>query len=162
MMSLYEMTAEYRHLMAMDVDDQESVDRWNHALEMLTGQIDIKVTNIALLVKQLQAEERALADEIGRLQDKWQARQNKIEWLKRYMLEAMQLANITKTTDVRAEVRLQANPPSVNIVDEKAIPADYWLPQEPKLDKAGIRDMLKEGRPIPGAELVQTVGVRIK
>jgi hypothetical protein len=156
------MEEEYRHLMALDVETPEDAEEWNRALSLLTGQMDVKITNIALVVKQLAAEETALADEIKSLSAKKQARTNKIERLKAYMLEGMQLAGIERTTDIRAEVRLQKNPPSVNVLDEKAIPAEYWLQQAPKLDKAVIRDLLKEGKPIPGAELVQTVGVRIK
>jgi hypothetical protein len=162
MVSLYEMQEEYMHLLAADVSTIEEAQAWNDSLALLTGQIDVKVTNIALLVKQLQAEETMISDEIDRLREKKEARQNKVGWLKRYMLGAMQLAGIDKTTDVRAEVRLQKNPPSVDVLADTLIPRDYWIPQEPRLDKQALRDALKAGEDIPGARLVQTVGVRIK
>jgi len=161
MVSLYELETQYRVLID-EYTDGEDFEAWNELLDELTGLIDVKITNIALVVKQLQAEETALSDEIKRLQEKKAARSAKVDRLKAYMLEGMQAAGIDKTTDVRAEVRIQKNPPSVFVYQDKDIPSDYWIAQEPKLDKRAILDRLKAGDKVPGTELRQTVGVRIK
>ena len=161
MLSLYELETQYKDLLDQYADG-EDFEAWNELLDELTGAIDVKVTNIALVVKHLQAEESAISEEIKSLQTKKSARSAKIDRLKAYMLEGMQAAGIEKTTDVRAEVRIQKNPPSVAVYQDKDIPSQYWIAQEPKLDKKAILERLKAGEDVPGTELRQTLGVRIK
>ena len=59
---------------------------------------------------------------------------------------------------------IQKNAPSLQIVDESKIPAEYWKPQEPKLDS---RTLLKEVKANPEAfkdfvQLYQTESLRIR
>lgn len=51
--------------------------------------------------------------------------------------------------------RRSKNPPSVKIVDESLIPADYYE-MEPKLKKDVILDALKRGEEVPGVELEES------
>jgi hypothetical protein len=55
----------------------------------------------------------------------------------------------------RAEFTLTLRPgsPSVSVVDEKLIPASFWEPREPRLNKAGLLAELKRGVSVPGATL---------
>jgi hypothetical protein len=56
-------------------------------------------------------------------------------------------------------VRIQNNPPSVNVLDESLIPDEYrTVKTVESIDKKAI----KEAGGCKGAEIVQTVGVRIK
>ena len=57
---------------------------------------------------------------------------------------------------------IQNNPPSVEIYDETLIPEQYLVEQPAKIDKAGIKELLKQGEEVPGAELKQTKGLRIR
>lgn len=50
-------------------------------------------------------------------------------------------------------VSIRSTPASVVITDETAIPDSYLKPQPPKVDKAALRDALKQGASIPGAML---------
>jgi hypothetical protein len=56
---------------------------------------------------------------------------------------------------------IQKNPPSVQ-ADENLIPADYWIPQAPKLDRRALMEDLKAGASVPGAHLIQTESLRIR
>lgn len=161
MVSLYEMEQQYQELLDDMSGSPEDLEAWNALLDELTGSIDVKVTNIAMVVKQLESEKEAIAAEVRRLQDKKKTRENKVDRLKAYMLEGMRLAGIQKTTDVRAAVRIQKNPPKLHILNEEDIPSVYFTPQRPKLDTSSIKDALKDGDDIPGVELVQEEGVRI-
>ncbi len=51
---------------------------------------------------------------------------------------------------------------SVNITDEKALPAIYLIAQDPKIDKAGINEALKNGLTVTGAELTTKNNIQIK
>ena len=57
---------------------------------------------------------------------------------------------------------IQKNPVSVNITDENILPEDYLIPQPPKVDKSSLKEALKNGIEVPGAELKQTEGLRIR
>jgi hypothetical protein len=48
---------------------------------------------------------------------------------------------------------LKQGPPAVDILAEEHIPAVYWKPQPPKLDKQGILAALKLGTVVEGAAL---------
>ena len=55
--------------------------------------------------------------------------------------------------------------PALVVVDEGAIPAAYWVPREPRLDRLGVLNDLKSGVRIEGAELSNpepVLAVRIK
>jgi hypothetical protein len=52
----------------------------------------------------------------------------------------------------------------VLIVDEAAIPADFWKPSDPKLDKKAVGEALKAGREVAGAMMSnggETLQVRV-
>lgn len=67
--------------------------------------------------------------------------------------EAMEVAGLKKllTPEFTASIRQSAR--GVVISDENEIPADYWLEQPLKLDKASLREVLLSGLEIPGATL---------
>lgn len=58
----------------------------------------------------------------------------------------------TIETDVGTVTLSQVKPTAI-VTEEGDIPADFWKPQDPKLDKAALTAALREGRQIPGATL---------
>jgi len=83
--------------------------------------------------------------------------------LKEHLTGAMQRAKIQKlpTLDF-PRLRLQKNPPSVEIYDNCAIAMsdDYWRELDPVVDKKKILEDLKAGKKIDGARLRQTESIR--
>lgn len=70
-------------------------------------------------------------------------------------LQAMAEAEIAKLIEPDFSASLKQGAPSVEIQAEDKIPAVYWKPQPPKLDKLGILAALKSGTEIDGAVLAQ-------
>jgi hypothetical protein len=68
-------------------------------------------------------------------------------------LKVMNEAEIPKLTvdDFTASLRHRA--PNLGVVEEAKIPAAYWKPQPPKLDRQGLFAALKAGTAIEGAVL---------
>jgi hypothetical protein len=66
---------------------------------------------------------------------------------------AMDAANVKKLELPIATVSLRAVPPKAEIIDEAAIPAKFWKPQDPKLDKKAVLDALKAKEAVSGATL---------
>ena len=51
---------------------------------------------------------------------------------------------------------------AVDVIDPDALPAGCWKEQDPKIDVAGIKVLLKEGIGVPGAKLVTRHHVSIR
>jgi hypothetical protein len=68
-------------------------------------------------------------------------------------LRVMSDAVISKLTVADFTASLKQAPPSVDVLAEDRVPAAYWKPQPPKLDKQGILAALKLGTIIDGAAL---------
>ena len=56
---------------------------------------------------------------------------------------------------------IQKNPPSLNVLDESKIPEEFWIEQQPKLDKKAALAYVKENE-VDWAELSQTESLRIR
>jgi hypothetical protein len=50
-------------------------------------------------------------------------------------------------------VSLRKAPAALRLTDEAAVPAAYWKPQDPKLDKKAVMAALKAGETVPGASM---------
>jgi hypothetical protein len=69
------------------------------------------------------------------------------------VLRAMAEAEITKLTEADFTASMRTGAPILEVVAEDKIPAAYWKPQPPKLDKQGILAALKSGATVEGASL---------
>jgi hypothetical protein len=86
----------------------------------------------------------------------------KTEWLKGYALDSMVALGHTKIEGDILVVSVSQNQ-SVHIVDESEIPETYCVRTETvRPDKALIRDAIKTGRDVAGAELVTRPSLRIR
>ena len=69
------------------------------------------------------------------------------------VLRAMTEAELAKITEADFTVSVRTGAPTLNVITEDKIPAAYWKPQPPKLDKQGILSALKGGAEVEGASL---------
>ena len=77
----------------------------------------------------------------------------------------MEQADLKKLLEPDFTVSLRPSRPPLMIIDEEAIPGDFWRPQTAKLDRQGLISALSGGRDIPGAVLgnpPMTISVRTK
>jgi hypothetical protein len=68
-------------------------------------------------------------------------------------LDAMCDAGLKKLEQPDFTASARAGVPPLLIVAQDVIPAPYWVPQPPKLDRQSLLADLKRGEVIPGAEL---------
>ena len=66
---------------------------------------------------------------------------------------AMNEANIPKLLVADFTASLRHGAPTLEVIEEAKIPAAYWKPQPPKLDRQGVLIALKAGTAIEGAVL---------
>lgn len=157
-MNLYELSLAFQDVQNMDLDPEVMKD----TLDSIEDAIESKAENIAKLVRNLESDVSAYKEEEDRLKTKRQATENKVKWLKTYLEDNMKLTGKTKFKSGMFNFSIQKNPASVNITDEKIIPEEFLIQQPPKVDKTSIKEILKRGIEVPGAELKQTEGLRIR
>lgn len=157
-MNLYELSLAFQEVQNMDLDPEVMKD----TLDSIEDAIEGKAENIAKLIRNLESDVSAYKEEEDRLKTKRQAAENKVKWLKTYLEDNMKLTGKTKFKSGMFNFAIQKNPASVNIFDEKAIPEEFLIPQQPKVDKTSLKEILKRGIEVPGAELKQTEGLRIR
>lgn len=157
-MNLYELSLSFQEVQNMDLDPEVMQD----TLDSIEDAIENKAENIAKLIRNLESDVSAYKEEEDRLKTKRQATENKVKWLKTYLEDNMKLTGKTKFKSGMFNFSIQKNPASVNITDEKAIPEEFLIQQPPKVDKTSLKEILKRGIEVPGAELKQTEGLRIR
>lgn len=157
-MNLYELSLSFQEVQNMDLDPEVMKD----TLDSIGGTFENKAENIAKLIRNLESDRLAYKEEEDRLKAKRQAVENKLKWLKTYLKDCMKLTGKTKFKSGMFNFSIQKNPVSVNINNEKILPEDYLIPQPPKVNNTLLKKALKDGIEVPGAELKQTEGLRIR
>ncbi|HLG26515.1 MAG TPA: siphovirus Gp157 family protein [Paenisporosarcina sp.] len=158
-MRLYEMSANYQQILSLIEDGQEGLE---DTLESLTDAIEDKVENIGKLIKTIDAEAAGLKAEEQRLADRRKSLENNTKRLKLYAEQSMQDAGMKKIKGQLFTFSIQKNPPSLEVSNDSVIPEIFFTEQEPLLNKAALKEALKDGQVIDGAYLVQKESLRIK
>lgn len=69
------------------------------------------------------------------------------------ILMAMDRAGLHTIRSPLGTLSVRPTAPKATITDEAVIPAKFFKPQDPKLDKVAVLDALKAGETVPGASL---------
>ena len=157
-MNLYELN---KAIADFDLEiDEETGEVLNaDELDQITMARDEKIENIALWVKDLLAEADAIKAEEQALAKRRKQAENKADWLKRYVAQALEGEKF-KTPRVAISYRTSE---AVEILDEDLIPEEFlMIKTEYKPDKKAIKDELKVGGEVEGAVLVKRTSLQIK
>lgn len=147
------------HLHDLRADDEDTVR------DSIEGETNLHEA-IADAVRQIGEDEAAIAsltDYIAALSARKDRLKERVETTREAIAVSMGLAHLKTMETPYGTVTLRRTPQSLVVVDETAIPYEYWKPQPPKLDRSGLLKALKEKRTIPGAELSnggETISVR--
>ena len=164
-MNIYDLTSEYLDLLEMleDPDADEEIIR--DTLEGLDGELEAKADGYAMILKNLEADAKAIKAEEDRLYSRRKSIENRMAYLKANLQTMMELTGKTKIKTALFSFGIQKNPASVVIDNETAVPEKFWIAQEPKLDRKGITDFLKgmnENDCCAWAHLEQSESLRIR
>jgi hypothetical protein len=163
--SLYVLASEYHasasKLLESDFDEQTIAD----TLEGLSGELEFKATNVAMLVRNLEASAEQIKIAEKSMADRRKAIESKAESIKRYLKDNMQRSGITKIESPYFALTIKKNPPSVIIDDATAIPAKFMVTPPappPSPDKTAIKAALQAGELVDGAHIEQGERLEIK
>ena len=160
-MKLYEITGEILELLTMAEDLELDQKIIQDTMEGLDFEFEEKAEAYAKVVKTLEMDIAGLDEEIQRMTKRKATIKNNIDRLKRSLEGAMIATGKRKFKTPLFGFCIQKNPPSLNILDETKIPAEFWIEQQPKLDKKAALAYVKENK-VDWAELSQTEPLRIR
>lgn len=158
-MRIYELTDAYQQIITL-MEEGDAVDLAD-TLESIEEALEVKLENTAKVIRTIEAEAAALKAEEDRLKKRRSVLENNADRMKQYIFEAMQTTGKERLKGVHVTLRLQNNPPSVRMINDKAIPAHYLVEQSPTVDKKAVLADLKNGIAVEGAELKQDKSLRI-
>ena len=97
--------------------------------------------------------ETGLKEIVGALRQRHERIKKRIE-NKRAAIEQAMLIAERKTLELPTmTVTLKERPKGLVVIDESRIPGNYWIAQDPKLDRKTLLAALKDGAEIDGADL---------
>jgi hypothetical protein len=116
---------------------------------------------IMSVMAEADGEEAALVEGIAtyikKLQDRKKRIEERIEIRRALMANALDVAALPGLVTAAGTITRKALPPKVIVVEEADIPARFYVPQEPKLDRTALLGALKE-RAAAIAEITAELG----
>ena len=160
-MTLYEIAQE----MATLIDPETGEIRDYEAFEELQMAREEKIDNTAKWIIDLEAEAKMVKERADELTKRAQATKKKAERLREFLQEYLQ-GEKRKTADYTIGYRRTE---AVEITDEDRAVAwlmehrdDALTYQQPKISKTAVKELLKAGEEVPGAELVERQSMSIR
>lgn len=150
---------EHVHRLFPDVDEEtlrDTVEGLSN-LDAILGEVVRSLLQDEALADALRAR---LADMKARLQ----RLEHRSDTMRAAIAKAMSEAALPRLALPEATVSLKELPEKLVVADETAVPARYWKPQPPKLDRRALLESLKSGGDAPGVALSNggiTISVRL-
>ena len=166
-MNLYELTQQQlelkQQLMEMNLDQQTISD----TIEGSSLEISKKIENYGIVLRDRESFVDAIYKEIERLTERMNAEKKRIERTKNWLLSSMVTLEIKQIECPLFTIAVQDNPPSVDVYNDKLIPAEYMRVPEPEPpvpapDKRLILSDLKAGKEVAGCVLKRDKRIVIK
>lgn len=162
MSTLYEITQNMKQL--NNYLDNEDLDEetYNNTLSIIKTELSNKSTSLIHVIKNIESDEIAIENEIKRLKAIKDRKRKNLESLKEYIKTCMEQMNLTKIETPLGNFSLRKSE-SVNIINPVKIPAQYLnTVVEYKPDKVKIKEDIKNGIEVEGAEIVTNNNLNIK
>lgn len=163
--SLYALTGEYlsaaEKMADLDLPEEVIAD----TLEGLAGALEVKATNVAAFVRNLETSAEAIKQAEGDMARRRRAIEARAERIRQYLQFNMEKAGIQKIESPHFKVCLRDNPPAVVIDAPTQIPSEFMRTPEappPAPNKKAIAEAIKAGVEVPGAHMARSRRLEIK
>ena len=161
-MKCYDLTAEQAALLGM-MDETDDADTLKALFDEIQGATEDKLEAMAHIRTELMADEEKLADEIKRLTARKKTVTNNIDQLEKRMIWFMNELQVAKIKTPLYNFSVSKTSGSLKITDESKIPERFKTEKSIfEVKKDEIKEALKNGEAIDGAELVISDSLRIK
>lgn len=161
MSNLFQLSTSYQQVLDL-IEQGMNPEDLKDTLDSIEVELNVKVDNTIGLKRSVDADVDAIDKEIKRLQGLKQQKQNFSDRLKNYLQDMLDVQGLQKFRTPINYIYKRKNVPSVYVTNEKVIDSDYWVSQAPKLNKKQIKDDIKAGINVEGAELRDSESLVIK
>ena len=148
---------------------EEMAEVWFNTLETMEADIYDKAENVALYIKNLDYEIKAIKSEKSRLDARLKSKEKSCKNMLEYLKNCLEAAKLKKIESPRAAISIRNNPESVEITDEKSFIGwaqdnndDLLRYKDPEVNKTAVKQLLKAGEEVPFAKLIRTQSLNIK
>ena len=126
--------------------------------DTIEGASDLPVLLTAVLRSRL--EDLSLAEALRRRLEVMRGRLERLEGRaeqKRVLVStALQEAGIRKLVAAEFTAYLRPSPSKLIVTDETLVPPEFWVAQQPRLDRQQLLSAVRSGREVPGAVLANS------
>lgn len=146
-MSLYDVTNEIIDLLDLLADPDAEKEDIDKSLKLMQDQFETKFDGYMKALKNLEADEVVIKEEINRLKDRLESNKKSQENLKTAVMNSMIAIEKPKIKTALFSATVKKTNPSVVIVDEDEIPEEFYTTKtivERKLDKKLLKTHLTE------------------
>ena len=148
---------------------EEMAQAWFDTLDGMEIAIQEKAESVALYIKNLDYEIKAIKNEKSRLDARLKSKENSCKNMLEYLKNCLEAAKLKKIETPRAAISIRNNPESVEITDEKSFIGwaqdnndDLLRYKDPEVNKTAVKQLLKAGEEVPFAKLIRTKTLNIK
>lgn len=159
MATLYELAEAEQQLISMFMADDIDEQTLNDTIEGLD--VGGKLEDYCMVLRQLEADQKDFKAEADFFTAKAKRAENGIKRLKSGILNYMQRTNKSKAEAGLFKISTRESK-AVNIYDEAQIPAQFLIPQPPKIDKTAIKKAINGGEEVTGATIQTNTNLQIK
>lgn len=154
-------------MVAALTNTQDDAQAIADTIEAESYPLEEKAQRVAYAPKILDAEADAIEAAAKDMMARAAAKRKRADNIREYLKTCMEVAGVDKIECPQFAITIRKNPPSVDVWDEKQIPAKFMrsmAPIEPPdaPDKKAIAAAIKAGEDVPGAKLVQGTKIVIK
>lgn len=159
--TLYNITEEQLRLNDMlEAAEGELTPELEEALAINADNFKSKAAGYSATIMDARARIKALADEIKRLQRMKNVEQRKVEILSERLSDALKLFGIDHMNVDKYRLSFRRSS-SVNITDACAVP-ERFIQRTATFDKAAIKEAMKNGETVDGAEMTEIQNLQIR
>ena len=148
---------------------EEMAQAWFDTLDGMEIAIQEKAENVALYIKNLDYEIKAIKSEKSRLDARLKSKEKSCKNMLEYLKNCLEAAKLKKIETPRAAIAIRNNPQSVEITDEKSFIGwaqdnndDLLRYKDPEVNKTAVKQLLKAGEEVPYAKLIRTQSLNLK
>lgn len=165
-MKLYEISNEYQAVLSTVNEDGEITEESIKFLDELKENFETKAIAVASYIKNLEAENEAISQAIEGMKKRKESLSKKVESLTDYLQYNLQTLSINEiNSSPYFKIKLKQCPVSVDVIDESLIPVEYMREKVTvvkSVDKIKIKEVISEGKEVPGATLNRKIKLEIK
>lgn len=120
--------------------------------DTIEGETDLHeaIAEVLAMVTEAEVIEAGLKEKIAQFTARKSAVEKRIDSLRAIIGQAMVIGEIKTLPLAEATLSIADTAPKAIITDEAQIPARFWKPQDPTLDKRALNEAVKAGEEIPG------------